>query len=425
MDPELSDVLSHYFDVTLKKALGYRESYSSPTYDPYEGVIKFRKIDLNQPEDLKNVLVSNRDIVSQLKTNLISVLLPYFENLESISLIFDSDGFGIDIQRGNMKMLNVDPYVLIASRFATIDDLDNFCRSSKEAMTTCRTKEFWRGLLKQIYPGEYRGDYNYEHVYKGYIILRNPPLNYNPVYHNRLKEYINFIKNENLMTLDELYDRILRSVIKLHDHKLFKKIYKYNQEKFDTRTKFIQQLNNNLKIAIKDNDIGYIRSYLNIILNHKKYEYLPSPLIIISNAELPIEIKLTPEIWNVVYNASKNHAEVLKKRDEDFMLAFEDKNEAIDENLHEYEDQLKEIKTFNLVFIVNALVHKDYNLVAQILETKDLDFQKFITEIIPRYIQKYGGNPPKEFMQVISENIDENYRSLYDTILLEYKYKYK
>ena len=121
MDLELSNILSYYFDVTLKKALGYHDEYSPPSYNPYENIIFFAKKD--QSEDLKNILVDNPEIVSQLKESLINALKFYFRGVQAIRLIFNQNAFGIEIPRGTPMNLNLASYIGVVINFDYPSDI--------------------------------------------------------------------------------------------------------------------------------------------------------------------------------------------------------------------------------------------------------------------------------------------------------------
>ena len=412
MNPELSIALSYYFDVTLKKALGYRESYLPPSYDPYEGIIHFGKVGAS--DDLKDILISNHNVASQLKDNLVAALLPYFEDLKSVSLIFDSDGFGIDVQRGNMQMLNVDPYVIIASKFDNIRDFDSFCRSSREPSIVCRTEEFWRSLLKRVYPQDYKGKYNYEHVYKGYIISINPPLDSGRTYTSRLEDYVNFIKSEQLMDERDLYNQILKSVVQLLDSELFDQIVTYDLMKGNIRS-LISRLVGQVKMAIKDNNTRYISNYFEMIAFKDKYALSPDDII--TPAVSGDDIVLTLPMWALIYTKWYERIKYLKK--EGKKRIFEDEQEEEDENPYRKEHTVQsiDIKNFNLVSAVNAIRYGDISLLNRILQTKKIDFNKFITTIIPQYIRAYKGRPPGEVLQIILKNLDDSHKYLYDTVV--------
>lgn len=364
MDSNLRNLILNYFNVTLKSSLGYRESYLPPTYNPYEGIIFFGKLNPNQPEDLKGILWSNPKIVSQLKENLISVLSPHFENLQEIKLIFNINGFGIDIQRGNIQMLNVDPYVNIAVNLDTLEQLDNFCKSSHEILNVCRTKEFWRSLLHKIFPKTYKGVYNYERVYKGYLGDKSGNFEQNNL------EYAKFLLNEDFARPYQ-YENLMISTIRLGDTHNFDKLYDYlKSTNVDTDT----ILKNVFYQELLKRDKIFIANFLNNVLSNPKYHNT-------------INI-------DTLFNISPDRLEKLSYMGKFFTIS---NLKFMRENLKNKDDRIK----LNDVFLYKGnIINNDDNFLKFILSTGEYNLH-VILWMIGNMIENRDHYPSDETLSVI------------------------
>src|SRR5437762_2861354 len=117
MNKELSSTLYYYFNKDLKQSLNYKDLFGIPKYIPQDYIITFDKT--NNFNDLKNILVSDHELVIQLKAQLKALLENYFEGIVEINLIFDDlkNSFGIKLIRGKLEYLDLDAYVNILSTF--------------------------------------------------------------------------------------------------------------------------------------------------------------------------------------------------------------------------------------------------------------------------------------------------------------------
>ena len=263
MDEELSSILIIYFNNILKNSLKYRETYNPPIYSRGGNILFTR----DKFDDLKNILVSNVNITRQLKDELFDVLKDYYLDLTSINLEFSPEGFEIILERNPLNTLNVDPYVNIASNFDTVEQLDDFCRFNRGMMRICRTKEFWRNLLKVVYPEVYKGDYKYEAVYKGYLsVLNKDIIRLSDILSDmNVFEYIKFMINEDLITTQN-YRKFIIPAIYLNSLSSLGKIIEYagNIKNISDiiRPEFYE--------AIRIGSVRYMSNLLNIISNDNR-----------------------------------------------------------------------------------------------------------------------------------------------------------
>lgn len=262
----MESTLINYFNTVLKDNLDYRETYESPIYTS-DGNIFFN---VSGPDDLKNLLIGNPEITKQLKEALLSALKTYYSDLTSINLRFSPGTFEIILGRNPLGMIEVDPYVNIASRFDTVDQLNDFCRSSKDTLNICKTKEFWRSLIRVVYPQRYKGEYNYEQVYKGYLNIKNSPsedvIGLSDVNNSvDVSSYARFLFDEGLVP-SQYYRKFILLAIYFGATLIFNQIVDYIND--------IQNVNDLILTgfydAVKNGNVEYISNLLGIISNNDK-----------------------------------------------------------------------------------------------------------------------------------------------------------
>lgn len=231
MDENLASTLQTYFNVTLSHTLGYSSRFFKPTYLQEEGTIFLKRE--NWSRDFDMMIRYNPYVVTKLKQELLDLLNSYFGNLTDISLTFNESGFVItlisDIQMG----LNIDIYVNLLKQLHTVEDVDNFCRSSKETMLACRSKRLWRMLFTSIYDFPYKHQYNYEKLYKEYLIYKSYGVNeglYPNITDKRqfrsIKNLLNFLIKEDVIR-PENYGIFIWPIIYTGDKESWVKIFNY------------------------------------------------------------------------------------------------------------------------------------------------------------------------------------------------------
>jgi len=97
MDNDLFDILYNYFDITLRSYLNYSDVFEFPIFpiSPSPDLITFNyKLNASQ---FSSILYHNKDIVLSLKSNLIFLFQTYYENLDTINLIFSPSSFSIKL----------------------------------------------------------------------------------------------------------------------------------------------------------------------------------------------------------------------------------------------------------------------------------------------------------------------------------------
>lgn len=388
--------MSHYFNVTLKSSLGYREEYSSPTYNPYEGVIKFKKVSVDQPEDLKDVLVSDRDIVSQLKDNLITVLSPYFDNLQDISLIFDEFGFGIEILRGKFTDLNLDPYVDIAVNFNKIEELNDFCRSAGGIRDICKTKEFWRSLITRVHPKTYTKNYNYERVYKEYLLYnfykRNPTDDY--INYEQLKDYIDFTMNEGIKLIenDNNDDTLIIISIELGNQKLFDMLND-TYEKSTTGLEYVwRTAYKSFLTSLSEDNSKYAVNYLRMLPLNDKYAKFIDIGDIIRNL-YDYEMQWNIKLWRSIYIVLKEYVDT--------------------HPLNRIGQANRIARAFNAYVIRKAILNDNENLLEEVLRISNWSILS-MDQNIKEYIEQKKRLPPKEIWNVLKKYLSPE---AYDVII--------
>ena len=297
MDEELSSILIIYFNNILKNSLKYRETYNPPIYSR-GGNILFTK---GKFDDLKNILVSNVNITRQLKDELFDVLKDYYSDLSSINLELSSDGFEIILNRNPLNTLNVDSYVKIVSDLDTVEQLDDFCRSNKGIMRICRTKEFWRNLLKVIYPQSYRGEYNYEAAYKGYLSTLNKDIiRLSDILSDmNVFEYAKFMINEDLIT-PQNYKKFIIPAIYLNSPSGLGRIIEYAGNVKDISDIIIPEFYE----AVKNNNVKYVYNLLIMIANDKRLFSVGGHIINGLRDHVGPSL-LSPEMIDALYKGAK------------------------------------------------------------------------------------------------------------------------
>lgn len=167
MDENLALTLETYFNGELQADLKYVDKYDKPIYLPGERMIFFkRKFKVG---DFGIMLYNDPQLVTNIKTLLLDLLSNYFQGIYDIKLEFTPDGFAIQIL-SSLLGLNTDFYFNIFKHFETPEQIDNFCMTNKDAMELCRSKDFWRMLFKSVYNFPYKYEYNYQQLYKEYLI---------------------------------------------------------------------------------------------------------------------------------------------------------------------------------------------------------------------------------------------------------------
>ena len=302
MDKELRLILINYFNNILKTSLRYRETYNPPIYSK-DGNILFTK---DEFDDLKDILVGNADIAKQVKDQLLTVLKDYYSDLISINLGFSPEGFEIILNRNPLQMLNVNPYVNIASNLDTVEQLDDFCRSNKETSKICRTKEFWRSLLKVVYPKGYKGEYNYEAAYKGYLsVLNKDMIRLSDIEgSNNVFEYVKFMINEGLIT-PQNYKKFIIPAIYLNSPATFGRITEYAGNAKDIAEIMVPEFYE----AVRDGNVRYVSNLLDIILHDNRVSN-------IKNLMLDLFDQTDKFLWNInVIDILREYAKNISDQD--------------------------------------------------------------------------------------------------------------
>jgi hypothetical protein len=239
MDKSLELTLNSYFNDGLKKSLGYGDSFLHSVYNSSQDIIFFKNS--NRIFQLGNILKSNPDLVSQLKSVLISLLEKYYKDLSYVKLQFNDQGFGIVLIRGEymskLEKQNIDTYVNIIRNLDTVEAIDQLCRSSKDINKVCKSEELWRQLIKSIYNFRYKHRYNYERLYKEYLVYRTYdkapdslyPYVSNFKHFNDIWYFIRFIFNEGILPPKD-YDMFDAATLYMGDRELFELIIKYCSE---------------------------------------------------------------------------------------------------------------------------------------------------------------------------------------------------
>ena len=261
---DLKHDLLNYFNGNLRRNLGFREHYF---FTRFENGTIFFNISPGDSGDLYNILVSNPEITVRLKQELTMFLSSYFSDLINVGLSFNNNIFEIILERNPFQMINVNPYVTIASNLDTVEQINNFCRSSKGALDACKTTAFWRSLLKSIYPKPYKGEYKYEAAYKGYLQLKPylfrdvlvPITTLNSEY---ASEYLRFLYNEEFIPLED-YKKFAMLAVKFGLDSVFQKIYTNISEK--DRESMIKSLEANVQMSIAMEDVSYITNFFRMV----------------------------------------------------------------------------------------------------------------------------------------------------------------
>ena len=232
MDKNLARYLDSYFNDTLKKSLGYGDSFIPPIYK--DNMIFFKNIDAIY--QLGNILRANVDLTSQLKSVLLTLLRNSYKDLDYIKLSFNDQGFGIILGRRegiNLGENNIDTYMNIISKLDSVEQIDEFCRSSRQINQICRSKELWRKLIKSVYNFPYKYEYNYKKLYKGYIIYKSyvvkglsdiQVLSFSHI--DSIWNFIKFLQNEGLINPED-YKYYINYTIWMGDKEFFDLIINY------------------------------------------------------------------------------------------------------------------------------------------------------------------------------------------------------
>lgn len=235
MDKSLELTLTSYFNVYLKKSLNYSDTFLPPIYEPKGNIIFFKNS--NGIFQLGNILRGSPDLTSQLKDILVSFLRKYYgDNLFYVKLKFDGNGFGIIFimkeEVPDISRQNIDTYFNIIQHLDTVEDIDQFCRSSTITNEACKLEELWRKLITAIYPFKYSRRYNYEKLYKEYVTYKTHDIQDEDgmyPYVKNLNEFesmwyfIRFLFDEGIIKLDErsIYETYLQPIIYMRDKQLF------------------------------------------------------------------------------------------------------------------------------------------------------------------------------------------------------------
>lgn len=276
---DLKHELLNYFNGDLRANLGFRERYF---FDRFEnGTIFFNA--LGESVDLYNILASNHEITVRLKQELITFLSSYFSDLDNVRLSFNNSTFGIILERNPSQIINVNPYVNIASNFDTVEELDNFCQSSKGTLDVCKTKEFWKSLLESVYPGPYKGEYKYEPAYKGYLqvkpYLDRDVLAPTPTMKSEyIGEYLRFLYGEELIPLKD-YKKFVILAVNFGLTPIFQKIY--TNISAEDRKLMIDYLEGGVQMSMATKNVVYITNFFRMV-----------PVTLINNVNLMGEIKM-------------------------------------------------------------------------------------------------------------------------------------
>jgi hypothetical protein len=254
---QLLNSLDKYINEGLKKSLKYTEEYKYPKYIPDKDMILFKK-KLTGPSGLKKILVSNPQVVQDLKLSMKKFISKYINNIKGINLYFNADGdFGFILLYNNEKIyfdiLDTNTNANIASHLKNVDDTKSYCESSKDMTEVCQTDEFWRLLIKKVYNFPYKNEYNYEKLYNQYLLYKSFEINEtlypmvdNAKYFDQLDEMFRFLFHEDLIK-EEDYNMFIVAIIQIGDIKLINKLFSVIKEyPFDETIKD-EFFNNNIK----------------------------------------------------------------------------------------------------------------------------------------------------------------------------------
>lgn len=260
---DLKYSLLNYLGGDLRRNHGIRERYF---FISFKNNTMFFNVSHGY-RDLYNMLVSNPETTARVKQELTTVLSSYLSDINSVGLIFDNTKFGIILERNGFRMMDSHPYVITASNFDTVEELDDFCQSSFEVSDVCKTTEFWRSLLKFIYPETYRGEYTWEFTYKGYLQVKPylykdiivPELTMNPRY---ISEYLCFLYGEELIPL-KYYKKFGMIAVSFGLTSVFEKIYTNISEE-DKKSMF-DFLEASVQVSIVKNNVPYITNFFRMV----------------------------------------------------------------------------------------------------------------------------------------------------------------
>ena len=283
MRKSLLDTLHDYVDITLREDLNFREKYRYPIYYPDDYLIFFPKIEMDQSEDLKDILVSSPEIVAQVKQVFKDFIDTNVNVTDRINLILNDEGFGVKFTRG--AELNLDTYAGVISRMDTVQEIDNFCRSTRELITVCRNKELWRNLIKKVYPFAYKHEYNYERLYKGYLIYNKyrAPKSFriSPVKtiteFDKMDEIVKFMFKEGLINESD-YICFLELAVQVGNKELINVIYNYyaSTDSFedvqDTLLKFLTSSVGEDEVKIVTNFFKLVYPILKVGIPDKEFK---------------------------------------------------------------------------------------------------------------------------------------------------------
>ena len=276
MKKSLLDTLYDYVNGTLRDDLRFREYYSYPIYLPEDYTIFFGKVNSDQREDLKNILISHPDSVVQVKQIFKEFIESNINDVDKINLIFDNNGFGIKFSRGEPTNMNIDSYANIISELSTIEEINEFCRSNKEFNKACKNKELWRVLVKMEYPFEYKGEYNYERLYKGIKFYKSheiDPVSGYPYVKNAadfelMNELLKFLFNE-VGVNPEDYEMFVAFATQVGDKGIIDKIIDYYKS-IDNIDTLADQVLDYLHRDTFNNNIKGVTNFFKLILPKMK-----------------------------------------------------------------------------------------------------------------------------------------------------------
>lgn len=262
-------ILYEYINSDLRDRLNFREKYSYPFLNDDKNIIFFKK-DSSPNFDLKDILVRNKDLITNLKQTFKNFLLQEIEarNIDEVKLIIDDKaekrGFGIIIIQESVEIMDIYPYVEIMSHFDTAEQINDYCRSNKIMRNICGKKELWISLIKKIYPFKYKYEYNYEKLYKEYLKYKTYKIDEKtglplkkrvPAMDNYPYTYVN------LDSISEIVNFLMSEAI------LLPKYYKYYFAKLFERNmdqNYLQLLINKIRNILNDQEYQeLIEHYLN------------------------------------------------------------------------------------------------------------------------------------------------------------------
>ena len=292
MRKSLLDILYNYVNTDLREDLKFREKYSYPKYFADEYTLFFYKINEDQPDDLKNIMISSPEIVSQVKQIFMDFFDANVNNVDKVNLIFGDEGFGIKFSRGTPTSLKIDSYADIISNLSNVEEVNRFCRSSKELVEVCKNEDLWRSLVTRLYNFQFKYDYNYEKLYKGILIYNTYRIDKQTGYpyvenvseFDKMSELIRFFFKEGIVKSTG-YAPFIDAAVQIGDEEVIDMIYRYYKG-IDKVSELIRTILIILRESIRYGNVKSTRNLLNIVYPKMKGDI--SEEMMISYMILPV-----------------------------------------------------------------------------------------------------------------------------------------